>query len=178
MRAHESGLFYMSKILTTEYLSPVGKLIIGSIDEQLCLCDWQDRKARNTVDSRLAKGLRAKFVNENSDFNQQAINQLEAYFAGELTQFSIPLKLVGTHFQKLVWQGLQAIGYGQTQSYGELATKLNMPSAVRAVANANGANAISIIVPCHRIIGSNGKLTGYAGGLAAKKRLLEIEGLS
>ena len=84
---------------------------------------------------------------------------------------------MGTDFQQKVWQALQNIPFGKTQSYGQLAESLNMPSAVRAVANANGANAISIIVPCHRIIGSNGTLTGYAGGLGAKKRLLEIEGL-
>ncbi|AIY65982.1 methylated-DNA--[protein]-cysteine S-methyltransferase [Pseudoalteromonas piratica] len=167
----------MSKINITEYKSPVGEILIGSFDEKLCLCDWYDRKARARVDSRLCKGLNAEYTRSDSAFNKQVISQLDAYFAKELTLFSIPLKFVGTDFQQKVWQALQNIPFGKTQSYGQLAESLNMPSAVRAVANANGANAISIIVPCHRIIGSNGTLTGYAGGLGAKKRLLEIEGL-
>jgi methylated-DNA-[protein]-cysteine S-methyltransferase len=167
----------MSKIIITEYKSPVGELFIGSIDEQLCLCDWQNRKARSRVDKRISNGLKGEFIFAKSEFNKQVIQQLEAYFAKELSEFSLPLKLVGTDFQQKVWQALQNIAFGKTQSYGQLAKSLNMPSAVRAVANANGANAISIIVPCHRIIGSNGKLTGYAGGLDAKQRLLEIEGL-
>ncbi|MDE3273988.1 methylated-DNA--[protein]-cysteine S-methyltransferase [Pseudoalteromonas sp. SSM20] len=167
----------MSKIIITEYKSPVGELLIGSIDEQLCLCDWQNRKARSRVDKRISNGLKAEFIFAKSEFNKQVINQLEAYFAKELSEFSLPLKLVGTDFQQKVWQALMTIPFANTQSYGQLAQSMNMPSAVRAVANANGANAISIIVPCHRIIGSNGKLTGYAGGLDAKQRLLEIEGL-
>ncbi|WP_372766974.1 methylated-DNA--[protein]-cysteine S-methyltransferase [Pseudoalteromonas sp.] len=167
----------MSKIIITEYKSPVDELLIGSIDEQLCLCDWQNRKARSRVDNRISNGLKAEFIFAKSEFNKQVIHQLEAYFAKELSEFSLPLKLVGTDFQQKVWQALMTIPFANTQSYGQLAQSMNMPSAVRAVANANGANAISIIVPCHRIIGSNGKLTGYAGGLDAKQRLLEIEGL-
>lgn len=167
----------MSKIIITEYKSPVGELLIGSIDEQLCLCDWQNRKARSRVDKRISNGLNAEFIFAKSEFNKQVINQLEAYFAKDFRLFSMSLKLVGTDFQKKVWQALMTIPFANTQSYGQLAQSMNMPSAVRAVANANGANAISIIVPCHRIIGSNGKLTGYAGGLDAKQRLLEIEGL-
>ena len=90
-------------------------------------------------------------------------------------QFDIPMLFAGTDFQKKVWHKLLEIPYGVTISYGELATQLGMPKAVRAVANANGANAISIIVPCHRVIGSDHSLTGYGGGLAAKKKLLELE---
>jgi len=99
----------------------------------------------------------------------------EEYFASKRTQFEIPLLLLGTDFQKLVWNALIEVPYGETASYLELAKSISKPKAVRAVATANGANAISILVPCHRIIGSNGDLVGYAGGLSTKKKLLELE---
>ena len=100
---------------------------------------------------------------------------MDEYFARKRKTFDIPLLLVGTEFQKSVWQELQNIPYGKTLSYGELSQRLGEPKAVRAVAAANGANPISIFVPCHRVIGRDHKLTGYAGGLAAKKELLELE---
>jgi methylated-DNA-[protein]-cysteine S-methyltransferase len=100
---------------------------------------------------------------------------MKAYFANERKNFDIPLLMVGTDFQRSVWDGLIKIPYGNTASYLELSKNIGNEKAVRAVANANGANAISILIPCHRIIGSDGALTGYAGGLPAKKRLLELE---
>ena len=110
-----------------------------------------------------------------SNIIQETSKQLDEYFDGKRTVFDIPMLFAGTDFQKKVWHKLLEIPYGVTISYGELATQLGMPKAVRAVANANGANAISIIVPCHRVIGSDHSLTGYGGGLAAKKKLLELE---
>ncbi len=104
------------------------------------------------------------------------ITQLEEYFAQKRTSFDVPLLLCGSDFQKRVWQELLQVPYGTTISYLELSRKLGDEKAIRAVASANGANAISILVPCHRIIGSNGELTGYAGGLRAKKSLLQLEG--
>ncbi|MBY0356526.1 MAG: methylated-DNA--[protein]-cysteine S-methyltransferase [Candidatus Obscuribacterales bacterium] len=104
-----------------------------------------------------------------------AKKQLQEYFACERTEFSLPLKPVGTEFQRSVWQELCKIGYGETISYGELARRVGNPAAVRAVASANARNPISIVVPCHRVIGHNGKLTGYAGGLARKEALLGLE---
>jgi methylated-DNA-[protein]-cysteine S-methyltransferase len=101
--------------------------------------------------------------------------QLDAYFAGELTRFDVPLAARGTEFERRVWDALVAIPYGETVSYGELAQELGVPSAARAVGRANARNPISIIVPCHRVIGSTGKLTGYAGGLETKRRLLDHE---
>lgn len=102
-------------------------------------------------------------------------DQLTAWFDGRLREFDLPLKLSGTSFQRAVWDGLQQIGYGRTASYGELAQDIGRPRAVRAVGAANGANPVSIVVPCHRVIGSNGRLTGYGGGMAAKRWLLAHE---
>ena len=105
----------------------------------------------------------------------EVIEQLEAYFAGELRDFDVPLALEGTEFQRRVWTELQRIPYGETTTYGELAERLGRPSAARAVGLANGKNPISIIVPCHRVIGSTGNLTGYGGGLPRKRYLLSFE---
>ncbi len=102
-------------------------------------------------------------------------NQLDDYFAGRLFEFDIELDLVGTPFQRSVWQALRALSYGQTISYGELARRIGNPNAVRAVALANGRNPVAIVVPCHRVIGANGSLTGYSGGLENKRRLLLLE---
>ncbi|BBY34856.1 cysteine methyltransferase [Mycolicibacter minnesotensis] len=103
------------------------------------------------------------------------VEQLSAYFAGQLTEFDVDYALVGTDFQRRVWTALLTIPYGQTRSYGELAGQIGSPAASRAVGLANGRNPISIIVPCHRVIGSNGSLTGYGGGIDRKKSLLELE---
>ncbi|MFB7834086.1 MULTISPECIES: methylated-DNA--[protein]-cysteine S-methyltransferase [unclassified Streptomyces] len=105
----------------------------------------------------------------------EAIRQLDAYFAGELTEFDLPLNLIGTPFQLRVWEGLLRIPYGETRTYGELAEELGNPGASRAVGLANGKNPVSIIVPCHRVVGASGSLTGYGGGLDRKQRLLAFE---
>ncbi|WP_037871018.1 methylated-DNA--[protein]-cysteine S-methyltransferase [Streptomyces sp. SPB074] len=104
-----------------------------------------------------------------------ALDQLGAYFAGELTTFDVPLHQEGTSFQRTVWDALVAIPYGETRSYGQLAAALGKPGASRAVGLANGRNPVSIIVPCHRVVGANGSLTGYAGGVETKKALLAFE---
>lgn len=157
------------------YHSPVGELVLGDFNNQLCLCDWRYRKMRNEVDNRILKGLQAEFVEDLTPILTETQNQLEAYFDKKSTTFSLPLLLVGTDFQQTVWKVLQQIDYGKTQTYLGLSKQLNNPKAIRAVASANGANAISIIIPCHRIIGSNQQLVGYAGGLSAKKKLLALE---
>jgi|SRR5215469_3798530 len=105
----------------------------------------------------------------------EAIGQLRAYFAGSLREFHLPLEMQGTDFQRQVWTRLCEIPYGQTCSYRDLAVAIGKPQAVRAVGAANGANPLPIVVPCHRVIGSNGSLTGYGGGMALKKRLLDLE---
>ncbi|OLO99604.1 cysteine methyltransferase [Mycolicibacterium porcinum] len=104
-----------------------------------------------------------------------AVDQLSAYFAGERTEFDLELDMVGTRFQRRVWDALQTIPYGETCTYGEIARQIGSPSASRAVGLANGHNPIGIIVPCHRVIGANGSLTGYGGGLDRKRALLELE---
>ena len=106
---------------------------------------------------------------------QDAVEQLEEYFRGERTEFELELDLVGTAFQKRVWSALLTIPYGETRSYGQVAAQLDAPGASRAVGLANGHNPIGIIVPCHRVIGANGSLTGYGGGLARKRALLDLE---
>jgi methylated-DNA-[protein]-cysteine S-methyltransferase len=166
----------MNTIYTQIYTSPVGELIIGSFDNELCLCDWRYRKMRGAIDQRIQKDLNAEYKEGESYIIENTIQQLSEYFSKERTQFDIPLKLVGTEFQKQVWKELIKIPFGETSSYLNLSQKLGNDKAIRAVASANGANAISIIVPCHRIIGSDGKLVGYAGGITAKKKLLELEG--
>ena len=135
-------------------------------------------KHQGRVDKRLQNLLNADYKEGKSDIIQEAARQLDEYFKRERTTFDIPILFIGTDFQKKVWHKLLEIPYGQTLSYGEMAKRLDIPNAVRAVANANGANAISIFVPCHRVIGSDRSLTGYGGGLTAKKYLLELESMA
>ncbi len=157
------------------YHSPCGDLMLGSFEDKLCLCDWAVERHRDIVDRRLRKLLKADYEESTSEVIQEAVRQLDEYFNGKRTMFEVSLLFVGTEFQKSVWRKLLEIPYGSTVSYGELAGQLNVPKAARAVAAANGANAISIFAPCHRVIGSNQALVGYAGGLSAKKRLLDLE---
>jgi methylated-DNA-[protein]-cysteine S-methyltransferase len=165
----------MTNINIQYFKSAYGELILGSYDQALCLCDWRYRTRRETVDRRIQKGLGAEYVERDDDLLQMTREQLEQYFAGDRQQFDLPLKTVGTVFQHSVWDALIAIPFGETYSYLQLAKAIGNMSAVRAVANANGANALSIFIPCHRIIGSDGKLVGYAGGMDSKKRLLKLE---
>ena len=165
----------MDKIKITYFKSPYGELILGSYNNKLCLADWRFRKMRATIDKRIKAELNADFSEETSPVIETTKAQLMEYFKGERTEFTIPLLLVGTVFQKLVWEALLKIPFGQTETYLGLSKKLGNQKAIRAVASANGANAISVIVPCHRIIGSDGSLVGYAGGLATKKKLLNLE---
>ena len=162
--------------ISIQYLNtPVGEMILGAYGNKLCLSDWRYRKSRVAVDNRLQKGLHATYIEEESPVLTLAKEELEAYFKGLRKTFDLPLLMVGTEFQKSVWQELLKLPFGITASYLDLAKGVNNEKAVRAAASAVGANAISIFIPCHRIIGSDGSLTGYAGGLDAKKELLEIE---
>ncbi len=130
---------------------------------------------RKTVDDRIKKGLNVNFVEHDDEILEKAREQLDEYLNGNRKEFDIPLLTVGTDFQKSVWNALMKVPYGTTSTYLQLAKNINNDNAVRAVANANGANSISIIIPCHRIIGSDGELVGYGGGLPVKKRLLRLE---
>lgn len=153
------------------YDSPCGRLVLASIGDELCLCDWNaERNMR-----RLARYANASFKTESSSVLEETKRQLDEYFAGKRKSFDIRLRLVGTDFQHEVWNALLTIPYGTTMSYKDIAQSIGKPQAVRAVAGAIGANGISILIPCHRVIGSNNSLAGYAGGLEAKKVLLGIE---
>ena len=146
--------------------SPIGELLLVGDDDGLRGVHMTPHTGRHGVgagwrrdDAALAETRR----------------QLEDYFAGELTEFSLPLAPEGTAFQRLVWDGLGAIPYGQTCSYGALAERIGAPGAARAVGLANGRNPIAVVVPCHRVIGADGSLTGYGGGLERKRFLLDLE---
>ena len=167
----------MNNIIKIEYYkSPYGEIIIGEYNSKLCLCDWRYRKMRNSIDKRIKAKLNAEYEIGESTIAQLCISQLKEYFSCERKEFDIPLEFAGTKFQAAVWDLLTTIPYGTTATYMDLSKSLGNADAVRAVASANGANAISIIVPCHRIIGSDGKMVGYVGGTAEKKKLLELEG--
>lgn len=165
------------QIKVAYYKFPLGELMLGSIDESLCMCDWRYRNMRNTIDTRIKKGLNAEFESGSSTVIRKAALQLEEYFTGLRTSFDVPIYPVGTQFQLTVWEKLMDIPYGETISYLELSNRMGDEKAIRAVASANGANALSIFIPCHRVIAKNGKLTGYAGGLDAKRRLLLLESM-
>ncbi len=148
--------------------SPVGKLKLVATDKGLSAILWE-----NDDPKRVRLG--ALEENKNHPVLVETERQLNDYFAGNLEKFSLKLDFVGTEFQKKVWQALLTIPFGETRSYAQIAKQIGKPKAVRAVGAANGKNPISIIAPCHRVIGSNGKLTGFAGGLEAKAYLLGIE---
>jgi methylated-DNA-[protein]-cysteine S-methyltransferase len=149
--------------------SPVGELKLVASDNGLAAILWEnDNPRRNATGSLTA--------DENHPVLCETEQQLNAYFAGTRTAFSIPLDFHGTEFQKQVWSALLTIPFGETRSYSQIAQQIHNPKAVRAVGAANGKNPISIVAPCHRVIGADGTLTGFAGGLAAKARLLALEG--
>lgn len=163
------------QITIYNYESPCDELVVGSFGERLCMCDWTHSQKHEANRRRIARLLRADFAERLTPVIERATAQLDEYFAGVRRDFDVPLLFAGTEFQKKVWETLLTIPYGHTISYGEMARLIGMPSAVRTVAAAVGSNALSIIAPCHRIIGRSGSMTGYAGGLEAKRFLLELE---
>lgn len=163
------------EIIATRYQSPFGQLTVASYGERLCMCDWTTRHNFQQILARVSRSLHADVRYGSSPVTDNAITQLEEYCAGHCRHFDLPLLTCGTAFQKSVWDALLTIPYGTTRSYSYVAALIGRKQSVRAVANAIGANAISIIIPCHRVIGSNGSLTGYAGGVDAKRRLLQCE---
>ena len=148
---------------------------MASVGDELCLCDWNEKSCAERNKLRLARYMNADFKIETSSVLEKARQQLDEYFLGIRRSFEVPLHPVGTDFQKKVWNALLDIPYGETRSYKEIAQNIGSPNSVRAVAGAIGANGISILIPCHRVIGSNRSLTGFAGGLEAKRILLELE---
>ncbi len=156
-------------------LTPLGPMFAGASDEGVCLLEFNDRRMLDQQIKVLSARLEAEFVPGAHQHITVLERQLNEYFAGQRTQFTVPLFVPGTPFQKQVWQGLQQIPYGETRSYQAQAIHIGNPKAVRAVARVNGENRIGILIPCHRVIGKNGKLVGYGGGLWRKQYLLNLE---
>ena len=153
-------------VFYTTIESPVGPLLLA--------CDERGLRRVSFENGKRATPLQPDWKLDKEPFSE-VIRQLQAYFSGELKEFNVQLAMEGTEFQLRVWNALRAIPYGETISYARLAERIGNPKAVRAVGLANGSNPIPIIVPCHRVIGSDGSLTGFGGGLSTKKRLLELE---
>jgi AraC family transcriptional regulator, regulatory protein of adaptative response / methylated-DNA-[protein]-cysteine methyltransferase len=166
-------LVHLSRVLT-----PLGPMLSGATQAGLVILEFTDRRMLETQLQRLARKLDCVFIPGQNEVSRQLEQELAAYFEGRLQAFSVPLKPAGTEFQRAAWRVLESIPYGETRSYGEQARLLGRPSAVRAVARANGDNPIAIVVPCHRVIGADGTLTGYGGGLWRKRWLLHHEGVS
>ena len=163
--AHTTPKRYVYKMMS----SPVGKLKLVATDDGLSGILWEnDRPSRVRLNPQAEDAGHPVLV--------EAERQLGEYFAGRRKAFSLKLDLEGTAFQRKVWSALLTIPFGETRSYGQIARQIGNPDAVRAVGAANGRNPVSIVTPCHRVIGSKGKLTGFAGGLAVKARLLALEG--
>jgi AraC family transcriptional regulator of adaptative response/methylated-DNA-[protein]-cysteine methyltransferase len=156
--------------------TPIGPMVAGATDRGICMLEYTDRRILEKQLARVRKWSGDAAVPGENVHTCEMRAQLAAYFAGELREFTVPLDVSGTPFQEKVWAALRTIPYGKTWSYGDLARKLGKPTATRAVAHANGDNRISIVIPCHRVIGSDGELTGYGGGLWRKRALLEREG--
>ena len=153
----------------TNFPSPVGKLKLVASNAGLAAILWEnDREDRVRLGAMTEAPDHPVLV--------EAKNQLGEYFAGERTRFDLPLDFHGTDFQKSVWAALLAIPFGETRTYAEIARSLGRPTAFRAVGAANGKNPISIVAPCHRVIGTDGSLTGFAGGVQGKQYLLELDG--
>lgn len=153
----------------------LGTMVACATAKGICLLEFSDRKGLETELKQLAKSFNANIIQGHNSHFEKLKEELDAYFKGNLKVFTVPLDISGTDFQKQVWKALTDIPYGSTSSYLKQAKTLGRPSAIRAVANANGMNKIAIIIPCHRVIGSNGSLTGYAGGLWRKRKLLDLE---
>lgn len=149
--------------------------MLGAYNDRLCLCDWKTRTMRERIDHRIQTALNATYSDTTCDVLDKTAQQLDEYFEHKRQQFDLPLMMTGSAFQQSVWQALLLVPYGTTISYLDLAEKLGNKQAVRAVASANGANAMSIIIPCHRVIANNGHLSGYAGGTDAKESLISFE---
>jgi len=164
------------KIINVTFIeSAIGKMMAGATDKGICLLEFADSKKLEFELKQLICLLHAPLIESENIHFTILREQLDKYFRGELREFNIPLDLVGTDFQIYAWLGLLNIPYGSTTTYAKQAEALGKPSAIRAIANANGKNRISIILPCHRVIGTNGSLTGYGGEIWRKQKLLELE---
>ena len=155
--------------------SPLGDMIAGATDKGICFLEWHDRGGVEQILSRVEKRYRKPLEENVSEHLLKLQTELDNYFEGTLTDFEVPIDVNGTEFENVVWSKLLKIPYAETRNYGEIALELGKPGASRAVGRANGSNYLSIVIPCHRVIESNGKLRGYGGGLKRKQYLLDLE---
>lgn len=165
----------MNRINIQRYQIDIGELLIGSSGDRLCLLWFGTNEVGKAVEDLISKKLDAEFVEQSDEVLEQTMKQVDEYLNGNRKEFDMPLLMLGTDFQRRVWKALTRVPYGATSTYGQIAEAIDSPRAVRAVGNATSVNPISIIVPCHRIIGGDGGLVGYGGGLSVKRRLLELE---
>ncbi len=166
---------HRSQIVLAEISTPIGAMLAGATEEGICLLEFIDGQRSEKQLARLQRLLQAETISGMNAHLEALSVQLSEYFSGTRKEFDLHLVLAGTPFQRSVLEGLRTIAYGETISYQEEAQRIGRPRAVRAVARANGDNPVSIIVPCHRVIGKSGKLVGYGGGLWRKERLLDLE---
>ena len=162
-------------IQLSRFTTPLGPMFVAATEQGVCLLEFVDRRMLETEFRDLQRLLKATIVIGENEHTRQMKQEMAEYFAGNRQSFTVALHTPGTDFQRLVWKGLQNIPFGQTTTYAGLAKKLERPNAVRAVGTANGYNRIAIVIPCHRVIGSDGELRGYGGGLPRKKWLIEHE---
>jgi len=155
--------------------TPIGEMVAGATETHLVMFEFEHRRMYNTQIERLRAALGAELVPGDSPVFEVLRTQLDEYFEGTRRDFTVPLLTPGTPFQVKVWEALQRLPSGTTTSYKDLAVSIGQPDAVRAVARANGDNRIAILIPCHRVIGSDGQLVGYGGGLWRKRKLLDLE---
>jgi AraC family transcriptional regulator of adaptative response/methylated-DNA-[protein]-cysteine methyltransferase len=173
--ASPSELAGESVLQVMRVLTPLGPMIAGATGDALYFFEFSDRRRLEKQVERLRRRLGCALVPGRNEILDRVEEEIEAYFGGDLRQFTIPLAAPGTEFQRAVWDQLLQIPYGETWSYAEVARAIERPTAVRAVARANGDNRLAVFIPCHRVIGSDGRLTGYGGGLWRKQRLLDLE---
>jgi AraC family transcriptional regulator, regulatory protein of adaptative response / methylated-DNA-[protein]-cysteine methyltransferase len=171
-RSRDATVVHLSRVTT-----PLGAMLLGTTATEVCLLEFTDRRMLETQLERIAKRLDCVFVPGRNEVGKQMEEELRDYFDGALHRFRTPVRSPGTEFQRRVWAALGEIPFGETRSYADQARMIGAPSAVRAVARANGDNRVAIVIPCHRVIGANGKLTGYGGGLWRKRWLLHHEGV-
>lgn len=166
----ESAVIYMTEIST-----PLGPMLAGATSKGICVLEFNNRIRLDKELTDLQQLLNAVIIPGRNHFSDQVETELREYFEGKRKTFSVPLHIPGNEFSQSVWKTLQEIPYGETWSYKQQAEVMNNPKAIRAIATTNGRNRLAIIIPCHRVIGSNGTMTGYAGGIEKKKWLLKFE---
>ena len=166
-----------NQIFYQQWSSPCGPMCIASLNDLLIMSDWIDGWHRQTIMKRFDRMLRPQWIEKETPIILKAIKELKEYFAKERRSFDLPIHLVGSEFQVKTWLALRKIPYGESRTYGDIAQEIGQSGANRAVGGAVGQNPLSIIIPCHRVLGSRSTLTGYGGGMATKKELLRIEGI-